>query len=149
MVERNDAEGFLTTLASSPGIAAWQVEQATDALTLLLGSAYGQETDGGEPAERSPVITMRRAIRGGYDPLDDEGGAPPHPAPPRAAGAGRARGPIPCRWAPSDEATRSARAPSLTPEAFPAVTVPGTRNDGFSRASPSSGLSGLGGSCFP
>ena len=79
MVERNDAEGFLTTLASSPGIAAWQVEQATDALTLLLGSAYGQETDGGEPAERSPVITMRRSIRGGSDPLDDQRDPLPHP----------------------------------------------------------------------
>ena len=33
-----DAEGFLTTLASSPGIAAWQMEQATDALTILLGT---------------------------------------------------------------------------------------------------------------
>ena len=39
---RNDAEGFLTTLASSPGIPAWKVEQATDALTILLGSAFGQ-----------------------------------------------------------------------------------------------------------
>lgn len=36
-------EGFLSTLASSPGIIAWQVEQATDALTLLLGSVFGQE----------------------------------------------------------------------------------------------------------
>ena len=45
-----DAGGFLTTLASSPGITPWQVEQATDALTILPGSASGQETDGGEPA---------------------------------------------------------------------------------------------------
>jgi hypothetical protein len=37
-----DAEGFLTTLASSPWIDVWQVEQATDALTILLGSAFGQ-----------------------------------------------------------------------------------------------------------
>jgi len=29
-------------LASSPGISAWQVEQATDALTILLGSVFGQ-----------------------------------------------------------------------------------------------------------
>ena len=42
LATRNDAEGFLTTLASSPGIAAWQVEQATDALTILLGSVIGQ-----------------------------------------------------------------------------------------------------------
>jgi len=43
LASREDAEGFLTTLASSPGIAAWQVEQATDALTILLGSVFGQE----------------------------------------------------------------------------------------------------------
>ena len=43
LATRKDAEGFLTTLASSPGIAAWQVEQATDALTILLGSVFGQE----------------------------------------------------------------------------------------------------------
>ena len=38
-----DAEGILTTLSSSPGISAWQVEQATDALTILFGSVFGQE----------------------------------------------------------------------------------------------------------
>ena len=43
LATRNDAEGFLTTLASSPGASAWQVEQATDALTILLGSVFGQE----------------------------------------------------------------------------------------------------------
>jgi len=43
LATRNDAEGFLTTLASSPGVSAWQVEQATDALTILLGSVFGQE----------------------------------------------------------------------------------------------------------
>ena len=43
LATRNDAEGFLTTLASSPGITPWQVEQAMDALTILLGSVFGQE----------------------------------------------------------------------------------------------------------
>ena len=43
LATREDAEGFLTTLASSPGIAPWQVEQATDALTILLGGVFGQE----------------------------------------------------------------------------------------------------------
>jgi hypothetical protein len=43
LATRHDAEGFLTTLASSPGVAAWQVEQATDALTILMGSIFGQE----------------------------------------------------------------------------------------------------------
>ena len=43
LATRENAEDFLTTLASSPGISAWQVEQATDALTILLGSVFGQE----------------------------------------------------------------------------------------------------------
>ena len=43
LATRNDAEGFLTTLASSPGVAPWQVEQATEALTIHLGSVFGQE----------------------------------------------------------------------------------------------------------
>jgi len=43
LATRNDAEGFLSTLASSPGITAWQVEQATDVLTILPGSVCGQE----------------------------------------------------------------------------------------------------------
>jgi hypothetical protein len=41
-----DAEGFLTTLAFSPGIYAWQVEQATDGVTILLGSAFGKDGSG-------------------------------------------------------------------------------------------------------
>ncbi len=47
----NDAEGFLTTLASSPMITAWQVEQATDALTLLPGRLQGQEICGDGPGQ--------------------------------------------------------------------------------------------------
>jgi hypothetical protein len=43
LATREDAEGFLSTLSSSPGIGAWQVEQAADALTILLGSVFGQE----------------------------------------------------------------------------------------------------------
>jgi len=76
LATREDSEGFLATLASSPGIAAWQMEQATDALTILLGSVFGQEwartiripappppsdvplPKGDEPAER-----LRYAIR--------------------------------------------------------------------------------------
>jgi len=73
---RNDAEGFLTTLASSPGINAWQVEQATDALTILLGSVFGQEwariiriptppppPDVPLPKGNEPVELLRYAIR--------------------------------------------------------------------------------------
>jgi Phage integrase, N-terminal SAM-like domain/Phage integrase family len=76
LATHDDAEGFLTTLASSPRISGWQVEQATDALTILLGSVFGQEwartiripdtppppgiplPKGDEPAER-----LRYAIR--------------------------------------------------------------------------------------
>lgn len=47
-----DAEGFLATLSTSPGFAAWQVEQAADALKILLGSVFGQ---GGAGAIRVPV----------------------------------------------------------------------------------------------
>jgi integron integrase len=43
LATHDDAEGFLTTLASSPRISGWQVEQAMDALTILLGSVFGQE----------------------------------------------------------------------------------------------------------
>ena len=76
LATRNDAEGFLTTLASSPGIAAWQVEQATDALTILLGSVFGQEwartiripappppPDVPLPKGDEPVERLRYAIR--------------------------------------------------------------------------------------
>jgi len=76
LATRNDAEGFLTTLASSPGINAWQVEQATDALTILLGSVFGQEwvrtiripappppPDVPLPEGDEPVERLRYAIR--------------------------------------------------------------------------------------
>jgi len=43
LASREDAGGFLSTLSSSPGIGDWQVEQATDVLTILLGSVFGQE----------------------------------------------------------------------------------------------------------
>src|SRR4030065_1708894 len=43
LATREDAEGFLTTLASSPAIDPWQGEQATDALTILLGRVFCQE----------------------------------------------------------------------------------------------------------
>jgi len=76
LASREDAERFLSMLASSPGISDWQVEQAADALTILLGSVFGQEwartiripdtppppgiplPKGDEPAER-----LRYAIR--------------------------------------------------------------------------------------
>jgi Phage integrase, N-terminal SAM-like domain len=76
LATRNDVEGFLTTLASSPGINAWQVEQATDALTILLGSVFGQEwvrtiripappppPDVPLPKGDEPVERLRYAIR--------------------------------------------------------------------------------------
>ena len=56
----------------------------------------------------------------------------------------RARGVRPFRFAASSEAIRSAHAPSFTPEAFPAVTVPSGRTIGFRRARPSSVVSARG-----
>ena len=54
----------------------------------------------------------------------------------------RARGASPWRRAASSEATSSAQAPSLTPDALPAVTVPPSRNGVGSLASPSSVVCG-------
>jgi integron integrase len=86
LATRNDSEGFLTTLASSPGISAWQVEQATDALTILLGSVFGQEwarkiripappppPDVPLPKGDEPVELLRYAIRcRRYSPRTEE-----------------------------------------------------------------------------
>ena len=58
-------------------------------------------------------------------------GGTPATAPPRM----RARGVRPLRLAASSEAMISAAAPSLTPDALPAVTVPSLRTIGFSLAS--------------
>jgi hypothetical protein len=57
LASREDAERFLSMLASSPGISAWQVEQAADALTILLGSVFGQER---VREIRSPARTSER-----------------------------------------------------------------------------------------
>jgi integron integrase len=86
LATREDAEKFLTTLASSPGISAWQVEQATDALTILLGSVFGQEwartiripappppPDVPLPKGDDPVERLRYAIRcRRYSPRTEE-----------------------------------------------------------------------------
>jgi hypothetical protein len=55
-----DAEGFRSTFSSSPGIGAWQMEQATDALTILLGSVFGQD-----------CARSIRANDGRYFPIND------------------------------------------------------------------------------
>jgi len=76
LATRGDTEGFLTTLASSPEIGAWQVEQAADALTILLGGVFGQEwartlripaspspPDVPLPKGDDPIERLRYAIR--------------------------------------------------------------------------------------
>lgn len=40
---REDVEGYLAKLSSSQKMEHWQVEQAADALKILLGSVFGQE----------------------------------------------------------------------------------------------------------
>ena len=78
-----------------------------------------------------------------------EAGAGPTPmmrgaTPALAIATTRARGVRPWRRAASSEATSSAQAPSFTPEALPAVTVPPSRNGVGSLASPSSVVWGRG-----
>ena len=56
----------------------------------------------------------------------------------------RARGVSPCFFTAASEARIIAAAPSLTPDALPAVTVPGLRTIGFNFVRPSSVVSGRG-----
>src|SRR5512139_3765987 len=42
-VARKDVEEFLATLSTSPVVAPWQVDQAADSLSILIGSVFGQE----------------------------------------------------------------------------------------------------------
>ena len=56
----------------------------------------------------------------------------------------RARGVRPCAFTAASDAMIIAAAPSFTPDALPAVTVPGSRNGVFSLARPSSVVSGRG-----
>jgi len=66
---REDAEGFLSTLASYPAIAAWQVVQAADALTILLGSVFGQEW-GRSIRAPAPLPPADIPVPAGNDPVD-------------------------------------------------------------------------------
>ena len=73
---REDAERFLASLASSARIAAWQVDQAADALIILLGNVFGYSwsreirvpapappPDVTLPVGDDPVERLRYAIR--------------------------------------------------------------------------------------
>jgi hypothetical protein len=44
-LEQEDAQAFLTHRATSPKVAAWQVEQAADSTRVLVGGVFGQEWD--------------------------------------------------------------------------------------------------------
>ena len=84
----------------------------------------------------------------GYDIVakvgDNFAGGTPALAMPRT----RARGLTPSHSAAASVARMSATAPSLTPDALPAVTVPGLRTIGLNFARPSSVVSGRGCSSF-
>ena len=71
-----DAEGYLAKLSSSNRLERWQIEQAADALKILLGSVIGQEwtrtlrlpdlpppPDVPLPAGDDPVDRLRYALR--------------------------------------------------------------------------------------
>lgn len=65
---RDDAEAFLSTIASWSNIAPWQIDQAADSLTILLGSVFGQPwaREIRIPVQPSPDI----ALPAGDDPLE-------------------------------------------------------------------------------
>lgn len=42
-VTPEEVDAFLVTLSTSPGIATWQLAQAADSLSILIGSVFGQE----------------------------------------------------------------------------------------------------------
>jgi integron integrase len=75
-VVQEDVEAFLAHLATSPGIAAWQLEQAADSARILFGSVFRQEwgrrlrspeplppSDVAKPDSDNPVERLRYAIR--------------------------------------------------------------------------------------
>ena len=75
-LNREEAETFLATHSSSPGIAPWQLAQATDAIRILFGSVFGQDwgrlvrppdplppSDIIPPAGNDPLDQLRYAIR--------------------------------------------------------------------------------------
>jgi len=41
-VTPEDVDAFLVTLSTSPGIASWQLAQAADSLSILIGTVFGQ-----------------------------------------------------------------------------------------------------------
>jgi integron integrase len=69
LATREDAEGFLSTLASSPGVAAWQLDQAADALKILFGSVFGQAW-AREIRAPAPPPPSDVPLPEGDDPLD-------------------------------------------------------------------------------
>ncbi len=71
-----DVDRFLAHLASSPGLAAWQVDQAADSLRILFGTVLGQAwgrkilspeppppEDIPKPAPGDPVAKLRYVIK--------------------------------------------------------------------------------------
>ena len=68
-VTRKDVEEFLATLSTSPAVAPWQVDQAADSLSILIGSVFGQEWSSSVrvPAPPPPADIP---VPVGNDPMD-------------------------------------------------------------------------------
>jgi hypothetical protein len=97
-VTREEVAAFLVMLSTSPGIAPWQLAQASDCLRILIGRVFGQAwarsirapesprpADIPTPTRNDTIEQLRYAVRRrNYS-------ARSRPAPPRsAAAAGRA-----------------------------------------------------------
>jgi integron integrase len=68
-VTRKDVVEFLATLSTSPRIALWQTDQASDSLRILIGSVFGQDWARSIRAP-APPPPPDIPVPAGDDPLD-------------------------------------------------------------------------------
>ena len=93
--------------------SAWAAKASFSSMTLKSRGVIPRRAHSFSTAGTGPTPMMRGAT------------------PPEAAPSMRARGSRPSFWTISAEASSRAAAPSLTPEALPAVTVPPSRTMGL------------------